>query len=52
MALTDEDGSRAHGVDERIPVDALRRGVEMNYALVVAIAGMPSKPAPAIRPGR
>jgi len=39
MALTDEDGSRAHGADERIPAGALRRAVEMTWSLVVALAG-------------
>ena len=38
MALTDEDSSRAHGVDERIPVGALRPAIEMTYALVRALA--------------
>jgi len=38
MALTDEDSSRAHGADERIPVGALRPAIEMTYALVRALA--------------
>jgi acetylornithine deacetylase/succinyl-diaminopimelate desuccinylase-like protein len=38
MALTDDDANRAHGVDERIPVEALRKAVEMTYALAVALA--------------
>jgi acetylornithine deacetylase/succinyl-diaminopimelate desuccinylase-like protein len=43
IALTDEDSSRAHGVDERIPVGSLRRAVEMNYAIAIAIAGTPAE---------
>src|SRR6266436_2297893 len=39
MALTDEDGSRAHGADERIPAGALRRAVEMTWSLVIELAG-------------
>jgi acetylornithine deacetylase/succinyl-diaminopimelate desuccinylase-like protein len=39
MALMDEDSRRAHAADERIPTGALRRGVEMTYALVIALAG-------------
>jgi len=38
MALTREDDRRAHAADERIPVDAVRRAVEMAYALVLALA--------------
>ena len=39
LALTDEDSSRAHGADERIPAGSLRRAMEMTWALVVELAG-------------
>jgi len=40
LALTEEDGSRAHGADERIPAGSLRPAVEMTYALVFELAGV------------
>jgi len=40
LALTDEDSSRAHGADERIPAGSLRRAMEMTWALVVELAGV------------
>lgn len=39
ISVTTEDGRRAHGIDERIPIVSLRRGVEFFYRLVVALAG-------------
>jgi acetylornithine deacetylase/succinyl-diaminopimelate desuccinylase-like protein len=39
IALSEEDARRAHGIDERIPVAALRQGVEFFYRLVVELAG-------------
>ena len=36
--MTEEDGRRAHGADERVPVASLRQGVEYLYRLVVALA--------------
>jgi acetylornithine deacetylase/succinyl-diaminopimelate desuccinylase-like protein len=38
MALTDEEASRAHAADERIPAGALRRAVEITWSLVLALA--------------
>jgi acetylornithine deacetylase/succinyl-diaminopimelate desuccinylase-like protein len=36
--MTEEDGRRHHGVDERIPAASVRPGVEFLYRLVVALA--------------
>ena len=44
IAVGDSDASRAHGVDERIPVGSLRPAVEFLYRLVVAIAGEGNQP--------
>lgn len=38
IAVTEEDGRRAHGIDERIPADGLRPAVEFLYRLVVHLA--------------
>ena len=38
IAMTEADGRRAHGVDERIPVASLRRGVEFLDRLVLDLA--------------
>jgi acetylornithine deacetylase/succinyl-diaminopimelate desuccinylase-like protein len=38
IATTEADGRRAHGVDERIPVASLRRGVEFLDRLVLELA--------------
>ena len=32
--LTEEDAARMHGVDERIPLDAFRQGIEFLYSIV------------------
>ncbi|MBI1860994.1 MAG: M20/M25/M40 family metallo-hydrolase [Deltaproteobacteria bacterium] len=34
IALTETDGRRMHGIDERIPVSSLRPGIEFYYRLV------------------
>ena len=39
ILISDEDGSRMHGVDERIPAKSLQPAVEFLYALVVDLAG-------------
>lgn len=39
LALTEEDGRRAHGIDERIPADGLRPAVEFLYRVVIELAG-------------
>ena len=39
IALSETDGLRAHGVDERIPIASLRPGLEYFYELVVELAG-------------
>jgi len=41
IAVSDADGRRAHGIDERIPAASLRPGVEFFYRLVVELAGRP-----------
>jgi acetylornithine deacetylase/succinyl-diaminopimelate desuccinylase-like protein len=41
IALREEDARRAHGVDERIPADSLRTGVEFLHRLVVELAAKP-----------
>lgn len=38
VALTEEDGRRAHGIDERIPASSLRSGVEFLHKLVLELA--------------
>jgi len=38
IAMTEEDGRRAHGVDERIPVASLEPAVEFLYRVVVELA--------------
>jgi len=38
IALTESDGRRAHGVDERIPVASLRPGIEFMHRLVLELA--------------
>jgi acetylornithine deacetylase/succinyl-diaminopimelate desuccinylase-like protein len=38
IALTEEDGRRAHGVDERIPIASLRPGLEFFHRLVLELA--------------
>ena len=42
ILTSDEDGRRAHGIDERIPAASLQPAVEFLYALVVDLAGVPS----------
>ena len=42
ILISDEDGSRLHGIDERIPAKSLQPAVEFLYALVVDLAGDPS----------
>lgn len=39
FATSEEDGRRAHGIDERIPADSLRPGVEFLHALTLELAG-------------
>ncbi len=39
LALTEEDGRRAHGIDERIPANGLRPAVEFLYRVVIELAG-------------
>jgi acetylornithine deacetylase/succinyl-diaminopimelate desuccinylase-like protein len=38
IAMTEADGRRAHGVDERIPLASLRRGVEFLDRIVLELA--------------
>ena len=38
FAMTEEDGRRAHGIDERIPAASLEPAVEFLYRVVVALA--------------
>jgi len=38
FALTDEDAARMHGVDERIPLDSFRQGIEFLYNIVTDFA--------------
>lgn len=38
IAVTEEDGRRAHGIDERIPTQSLRQGVEFFHRLVLEAA--------------
>ena len=38
VAMKEADGMRAHGIDERIPADGLRRGVELFHRLVLELA--------------
>jgi acetylornithine deacetylase/succinyl-diaminopimelate desuccinylase-like protein len=38
IAITESDGRRAHGVDERIPVASLRPGIEFMHELVLELA--------------
>jgi acetylornithine deacetylase/succinyl-diaminopimelate desuccinylase-like protein len=38
IALTESDGRRAHGVDERIPVASLRPAIEFMHGLVLELA--------------
>jgi acetylornithine deacetylase/succinyl-diaminopimelate desuccinylase-like protein len=37
VPMSDADGRRAHGIDERIPAGGLRTGVELFYRLVLAL---------------
>ncbi|MET0152923.1 MAG: M20/M25/M40 family metallo-hydrolase [Candidatus Binatia bacterium] len=41
IALTEADGRRAHGVDERIPIASLRPALEFFHRLVLELAGAP-----------
>jgi acetylornithine deacetylase/succinyl-diaminopimelate desuccinylase-like protein len=41
IAMTEEDGSRAHGVDERIPVSSIKPGLEFMYRLMVRVSAQP-----------
>ena len=48
IPMTDADGRRAHGIDERIPVSGLRTGVELFEKLIAALnAAAPPAPPPA-----
>jgi acetylornithine deacetylase/succinyl-diaminopimelate desuccinylase-like protein len=38
LPISEEDSRRAHGIDERIPVASLRKGVEFYLQLVLALA--------------
>jgi acetylornithine deacetylase/succinyl-diaminopimelate desuccinylase-like protein len=38
MPVTESEGRRAHGVDERIPAPSLRTGLEFMHRLVLALA--------------
>ena len=40
IALTEEDGRRAHGIDERIPIASLRPGLEFFHRLVLELAAV------------
>ena len=44
IAVAEDEASRAHGVDERIPAASLRPAVEFLYRLVVRIAGEGDSP--------
>ena len=44
IAVAEDEASRAHGVDERIPAASLRPAVEFLYRMVVRIAGEGSSP--------
>ena len=46
VPMTEADGRRAHGVDERIPANGLRTGVELFEKLIAAL----NVPAPAAPP--
>jgi acetylornithine deacetylase/succinyl-diaminopimelate desuccinylase-like protein len=39
VAISEEDGRRAHGVDERTPVASIKRGAEFLHALLIEVAG-------------
>src|SRR5262249_4762092 len=39
IPISDDDARRAHGIDERIPADGLRTGVEFFYRLLCELAG-------------
>ena len=39
VAIGEEDGRRAHGINERIPAASLEPGVEFLYRLIVELAG-------------
>jgi acetylornithine deacetylase/succinyl-diaminopimelate desuccinylase-like protein len=41
IPATDEDARRAHGIDERIPADGLRTGIEFLHRLVLELAASP-----------
>ena len=45
IPMTDADGRRAHGIDERIPASGLRTGVELFEKLIAAL-NVPPPPAP------
>ncbi len=48
IPMTDADGRRAHGIDERIPVSGLRTGVELFERLIAALnVPAPTAPPPA-----
>ncbi len=38
LAVSEADGRRAHGIDERIPQKSLRSGVEFFHRLVLELA--------------
>ncbi|MBI4346433.1 MAG: M20/M25/M40 family metallo-hydrolase [Elusimicrobia bacterium] len=38
IAMTESDGERAHGIDERIPAGGLRQGLEFFHKLVLELA--------------
>jgi acetylornithine deacetylase/succinyl-diaminopimelate desuccinylase-like protein len=43
ILISDEDGRRMHGIDERIPAKSLQTAVEFLYALVVDLAAVPER---------
>jgi acetylornithine deacetylase/succinyl-diaminopimelate desuccinylase-like protein len=46
VPMTEADGRRAHGIDERIPAAGLRTGVELFERLVMALNAPPPPAAP------
>jgi acetylornithine deacetylase/succinyl-diaminopimelate desuccinylase-like protein len=41
LALTEDDATRMHGIDERVPAQSFRTGVELMHRLVMELAGAP-----------
>ena len=42
IAISEPDGNRAHGIDERIPVASLRPGIEYFHKIVLKLAAAPA----------